>query len=332
MSKVVIHIGTHKTATTTIQNIFWSNHDKLAEHGLIYPRIGEKIPGHHGLVFYWKHMPAPYQLPKGSRAGLKDIADTYANKDVTVFLSSEEFSRVGVGDQPENSFIELRELLSGFDEIEVVCVLRTQWQFLQSAYMEISKKNCPPRPSALVAPTMSSGAFQGLWVDYNPLLTKLEEAFEPHEITLLDFDVCRRSKDGILGYFLRHLGVDIDIEDLAMQHGSVWNSSSLSLAGWVANLLSEPRVAPPHLIKRIERLLRAEFGDDVRPCIFSHDEFNRLSTHFEAKNRTLEARRAAVQPDFAVTRADPETITLFKNQINNTFWIRICRDLVKDPL
>lgn len=330
MSKVVIHIGTHKTATTTIQNVFWNNHEMLARHDLIYPRISGRVPGHHGLVFYWQYMPAPYKLPKGGRAKLKEIADTYGNKDVTVFLSSEEFSRVGAGTQLENSFIELRELLSAFDEIEVICVLRTQWQFLQSAYMEVSRKQSPQRPPALVIPVIESGAFHGLWVDYNPLLTKLEEAFEPHEITLLDFDVCRRSEGGILGCLLRHLGANIKTDDLRMQHGTVWNSSSLSLAGWAANILSEPGVAPPHLIHRVEKVLRAEFGEDVCPCLFTRDEFNRLSKHFDVKNKTLQARRASVQPDFAITPPSTDGITLFRNEIGNIFWINLCRDFLKN--
>lgn len=330
MSKVVIHIGTHKTATTSIQNVFWSNREVLAQHGLVYPDINNKDAGHHGLVFYWHNIPERYQIPNGSRAGLKEISDAYAGQDTTVFLSSEEFSRIGA--TSENNFIELREMLSGFDEIEVICVLRTQWQFLQSVYMEIAKKHSPPRPPELVNPAINNGIFHGLWVDYNPLLSKLEEAFEPHEITLLDFDVCRRSEDGVLGYFLRHLGVQTKTDELTLQHGKVLNSSSLSLAGWAANILSEPRPAPPHLIRRIEKILRDNYGENVRPCIFSRDEFNRLSAHFEAKNKTLQARRAAVQPDFAITPANPDEITLFRNDIKNTFWVQLCRTLIANPL
>lgn len=327
MSKVVIHIGTHKTATTSIQNVFWNNQEALARHGLVYPRTSEKESGHHGLVFYWSSIPDRYKIPQGSMAGLKQIIEEYAGQDATVFLSSEEFSRVGVNS--ENHFIELRELLRDFDEIEVICVLRTQWQFLQSAYMEVSKNRNPQRPPAMVNPAIEDGLFHGLWVDYNPLLTRLEEAFEPHEITLLDFDTCRRSEDGIIGYFLRHLGVDIKTDELVMQHGSVLNSSPLSLAGWAANILSEPHVAPRGLIRQIEKVMREEFGDDVRPCIFSRDEFNRLNTHFEAKNKELKARRAAVQPDFSITSANPDGVSLFRNNVSNLFWVKLCREMIK---
>ena len=204
MSKVVIHIGTHKTATTTIQDMFWKNSATLAKHGLIYPRISRGVTGHHGLVFNWAHMPKPYQLKNGGRAALAAIAKKYSQRDATVFLSSEEFSR----GSPESAtdFAELRDLLAAFDEIEIICVLRSQWQFLQSVYLELSKTGIPPRPPTLVDPVIESGLFQGLWVDYNLLLDNLEAAFEPEQITLVDFNTSCQSNGGILGYFLCHLG------------------------------------------------------------------------------------------------------------------------------
>ena len=40
MARIVLHIGTHKTATTTIQNVFHRNATLLAQHGIVYPRLG----------------------------------------------------------------------------------------------------------------------------------------------------------------------------------------------------------------------------------------------------------------------------------------------------
>ena len=38
--RVIIHVGPHKTATTTIQNFFTRNYGPLAELGCLYPRAG----------------------------------------------------------------------------------------------------------------------------------------------------------------------------------------------------------------------------------------------------------------------------------------------------
>lgn len=88
MAKVVIHIGTHKTATTTIQDTFSQNAKLLRQHGVIYPRLS-RFTGHHGLVSDWGRLPKVYDLPGGSKAALRQIANEHGAGDHTVFLSSE---------------------------------------------------------------------------------------------------------------------------------------------------------------------------------------------------------------------------------------------------
>jgi hypothetical protein len=329
MAKVILHIGTHKTATTTIQDMFWTNAALLAEHGVIYPRFN-KITGHHGLVYDWGTLPEVYKLPQGSRGALAEIARDYAKGDHTVFLSSEEFSRghaTGAVD-----FAELREILKDFDQIEVVCVLRTQWEFMQSVYLELSKKWQPPRPPVLVENALSNGMIAGLWVDYNGLLSQLEKVFAPEEITFLDFNTCRAAPGGILEVMLKHIGCPIGVEALQQVNDGASNVSPMSIAAWVANLLAEPKVAPPWLVQRCTNVLHLEKGDDIKPCLFTQDEFARLKTHFDAANAKLRERRQAVQPDFQISPADASKITLFRNGLTQAYWIKMLRVFVAEKM
>ena len=48
--RVVFHIGTHKTGSTTLQETFTRNADVLAEHGICYPSISS-YPQHTQLIF-----------------------------------------------------------------------------------------------------------------------------------------------------------------------------------------------------------------------------------------------------------------------------------------
>lgn len=324
MSKVILHIGTHKTATTTIQDMFWTNADLLAEHGVIYPKL-PRYTGHHGMVVNWGAMPKFYALEQGSHAALREIAEAHGDSDRTVFLSSEEFSR----SNPLASLGEVREALAGFDEIEVICVLRTQWQFLQSIYLEVSKSGVPARPPLYVTPVIESGLCQGLWVDYNRILDGLEEVFAPEEIRLYDFDQCRKSEGGILGTMLRHLGVDITPDQMETVNAGVSNASPLSLASFSANILSEPRVAKRALVESAAEALKAEFGEDVKPCLFTREEFRALKAHFDACNDRLAQRRAVVQPGFALSEASKDGLTLFRNELPSPYWVRLCRRLVE---
>ncbi len=324
MSKIILHIGTHKTASTTVQNTFWENSALLARHGVVYPRLDQNT-GHHGLVPGWTEMPAVYKLPQGGLAALQKITSDHASSDRTVLLSSEEFSR-------ERAIAEMgpiRDIISAFDEIEVVCVLRSQWQFLQSIYLEISKKRVPPRPTALVKPVMENGHAGGLWVDYTRLLTSLENHFAPGEIAFLDFDTARNGEGGVIGALLRHLGVDLTMQDLTAVDGGEANVSPMSLASWAANVLSEPGVAKPELVALTTECMKREFGDDVRPCLFTHEEFNLLRDHFSGLNDRLAERRNAVQPDLIVSPARSGDLTLFRNNVNNAYWIRLGRMLVQ---
>lgn len=322
LSKVVLHIGTHKTATTTIQDMFHANADLLAEHGLIYPHLS-LFTGHHGLVLDWKGMPGVYALDRGSLGTLKDLAEAHAGSDRTLFLSSEEFSRR----EPLQSLGKVREALAAFDEIEVICVLRTQWQFLQSIYLEVSKKRVPPRPPQFVQPVIGSGSCEGLWVDYNRLLDGLEKVFAPEEITLFDFDTCRRSEGGILGTMLSHLGLGVTPDQLEPVNNGTSNVSPLSLASWTANILSEPKVAPAALVEGATAVLKAEFGETVKPCLFTREEFHLLKAHYDARNAELQARRAAVQPDLVLSKARQDELSLFRNELPSAYWVRMCRRL-----
>lgn len=321
-SRVVLHIGTHKTATTTIQDTFWENSALLAEHGVIYPRLG-RVTGHHGLAYDWANLPPIYKPEEGSRAALSALAEEYAHRPVTVFLSSEELSR---GD-PKGAvdFKEVRALLSAFDEIEVICTLRPQWEFVQSVYLEVSKHRNPPRPPALIEAAVERGMIEGLWVDYLHLLDRLESVFAPEEITLLDFATIRRAEGGVLGTFLRHLDVDLSVDDLVAVNDGASNVSPRPVTAWAANVLSEPYLSPPWLLTQVEEAVELEFPADMKSCLFTREEFRKLEAHFAPLNETLKARRAAHQPDFALTAPDITPLTVFRNTIPQSFWVRVGR-------
>ena len=67
MSKVILHIGTHKTGTTTIQDTFALNRNLLSGKGLVFPEIG-KTNGQHGLVMDWIKLPEAYHLDTTAQA------------------------------------------------------------------------------------------------------------------------------------------------------------------------------------------------------------------------------------------------------------------------
>ena len=93
MARAILHIGTHKTATTTLQDSFRLNAALLARRGLIYPQIDARHSGHHGLVTDWNPLPAVYHLPGGSMAALTLRRQWPPKKIVTPTAASRRESR-----------------------------------------------------------------------------------------------------------------------------------------------------------------------------------------------------------------------------------------------
>ncbi len=325
LSKLLLHIGTHKTGTTTIQQKFWLNAPALAERGIVYPRLDANY-GHHGLTAPWSpvEMVDPgFLLEGGAPEAFRRLAAEYSRTDRTVFLSSEEFSRSGPNDGV--NYRELRDYLSAFDEVRVVCVLRPQWEFMQSVYVELSKVMAPPEPARFILTSRKKGVFAGLWGDYNLLLDRLEEAFGAQNVILLDYEKSSRSPGGIVGAMLNLLGQDpMEPAFLDMREGAS-NVSAPALACWVANQIAKPDVASDWLVELATEALQAEFGEHLSTCVFTRAEFHGLKRWCEPLNRSLERRRQEVQPDFRLEPFVPTGVNLFREDLTRSFWLRMGR-------
>lgn len=322
MAKVILHIGTHKTATTTIQDMFAANAKLLARHGVIYPKLG-KATGHHGLAMDWNRwLPKIYEAG-GSIAALEKLARDYGQTESTVFLSSEELSRGAASERVD--FTAIRQALRGFAEVEVICVLREQAQYLQSIYLEVSKKRAPPRPPLVLASMLREDMVEGLWTDYNLLYDHLLTAFAPEEITFLDFDETRRAEGGILGAMLARLAPNLDLSELKLVNDGRSNTSPPPLPAWAANIVAEPHVAPDWLIQAMSGALQAQFGEGRRSLLWTRDEVATLQSYALEHNSRLAARRAAIQPGFQIAAAAPRSDAIHREDMTAEFWVRANR-------
>lgn len=324
MAKVILHIGTHKTATTTIQDTFAANARVLARLGLSYPILG-RYSGHHGLVPNWPNRPKFYELADGPIESLAKIARKYAGSDQTVFISSEEFSRSGALEE----IGRVRTALAPFETIEVICVLRSQWQFLQSVYAEIAKTRLPVRPPQITKAAIEDGRFEGLYVDYNRISDHLKAEFDRSEITFFDYDHLSGSKNGIVGAILRHAKISVPAGALRKINNGASNVSPMPLAVWLANIASEPAFAAPWLIERASEALRLEAAPDARSILFTRAEYQTLSSHFEPLNAQLRTRHAQRGSKLALSFPPAADFGLYRDDINSNFWAQLSRQLVK---
>ena len=131
--KLVIHMGLHKTATTSFQHFLHLNKNVLLDAGVIYPEIEQNE----------SHWLIPYEILRNNWSFLeeymKHTLNTARLRNVkTVLLSSEDFETLLLESFRAAQFEKLARGL-GYSEIHWICVLRSQWDYFNSLYAEMSK-------------------------------------------------------------------------------------------------------------------------------------------------------------------------------------------------
>ena len=145
--RLILHIGTHKTGTTTIQHLCWRNRAELLNNGWLYPVNGRPKydfrPGHHLLSFSVLQKPIE-QRPNWAQkitsinvneewSKLMEELSTYPDKNV--ILSSE-----AIGSCNKESIKLIKDYMRDFD-VTIVIYLRNQLDFLLSSYKQRVKKS-----------------------------------------------------------------------------------------------------------------------------------------------------------------------------------------------
>jgi hypothetical protein len=328
MARVVLHMGTHKTATTTLQDSFHANRALLAQHGVIYPALGRHT-GHHGVLTDWIALSGAYQLPEGGIGTLRSLAAEHVDSDVTLFLSSEEFSRAG-GQGGHVDMAALRAIFDGFESITVLCCLRPQWQFLQSVYLEVARDRRPLAPPKIVETALATHQVDGLWCEFGALYDHLRSGFAAHEIRLLNFDVLKGHPNGIIGAMLDEIDVSLAASDLAQMSVGHSNVSPKPLPVWAALALLSGGIAQEGpkghaLVEAMTTAVDLEYGAGRSSSIFTRDEQSRLAVYFGPLNANLVARVCDHQPEFYLTNTPPASDALYREDLGSAFWVRAAR-------
>jgi hypothetical protein len=133
--KIFLHIGLHKTGSTTIQHGLHKNSNLLLRHGYNVPTTGVTIHGNagqHNVV--WEELGDKRFIE--SAGTMRDlIAEIEHSKEETIILSSEEFCLLR---PPQINSVY--EKLSPYGEIFVVVYLRRQDTWMLSVWAELVKQ------------------------------------------------------------------------------------------------------------------------------------------------------------------------------------------------
>ncbi|MCY4043723.1 MAG: hypothetical protein OXE99_01435 [Cellvibrionales bacterium] len=195
--KLILHIGRHKTGTTSLQTFLFQNRDALKRQGVLYPVSGLRVAAHH-----WISEPLARKKLKVTGALTHFIESPHwqqltdeidQSPQEVVLLSSEAFQNV----EPE----VLAGLFQGFD-VEVIVYLRGQVDYLASSYAQFIHAN----QSGQSLDDYQSGFIQH--ANFLDFLSPWEASFDNLHVSLFDKGYLYKS-DVIVDFFYR-LGLSID--------------------------------------------------------------------------------------------------------------------------
>ncbi|WP_020400702.1 hypothetical protein [Kordiimonas gwangyangensis] len=189
--KIYLHIGTHKTGTTSIQHFAEDNIDLLAEHGIYWPRTRElkNTSRQHSLL--WR------MLQAGEEAKVADFVARAIARAQKEGAHSILFSGEGFCHASEAESASFMKLLDGHD-VEVIVYFRNVFDYARSAFTQNLKyASRRPRPEILHRAIQRS-------LDYTAIIELWQKVVPGGAVEVRSYD---EEKKELVPAFFDRLGV-----------------------------------------------------------------------------------------------------------------------------
>ena len=195
--KLVLHIGSHKTATTFLQSSLAQNPQVLRDLSVLYPTSGQIYEAHFKLC--WR-----LREGKPEAADLETIPEwaalieeIKASDAEMAILSCEEF---GMSIAPH-----LLEPLKKHFNVSVLCYLRSPDSYLQSFYNQFVK-DFITRETRTISTYLNEDRLE--FLNNRAILEPWLAVFGRKAVQVRLFETAVQSEGGILGDFLRSVGIN----------------------------------------------------------------------------------------------------------------------------
>ena len=238
--RLLIHIGVHRTGSTSIQQWLHRNRNALLEQGFLYPFAGVN---HNDLARLVTTDSAAFQRR------LHELVDRATRSEAhTVILSAEDFSWL-----PRPG--DLARLGKVFD-VRVLCYVRRQDEWLESWYNQHVKWPWNRATSALTPEAFFAGRQGYHWIDYARTLERWRAVFGGSAITVRPFDEVQ-SAGSVIDDFAELCGIDPS----RLNVPQVGDNASVSAPSLMLLRLLRLIDKPPAQRTELVRLVRATFDD-----------------------------------------------------------------------
>ncbi|WP_029896349.1 hypothetical protein [Desulfohalovibrio reitneri] len=249
--RVVLHIGTFKTATTAMQHYMYDNREALLERGVMYPRVcsfrdtGHVVLPASLLRKCGRRVPFWLDVDREADYYWERVAGEIAASDChTAVLSTEHFSNFGQDDCAASLAPLAREYLADFD-VTVLCYLRRPDHYLLSWYNQVVKMGEALVPfEEYYRRILRNGGFQ---LFQSRILDAWAEAVGMDGMSVHSFDAVRREGLDVVEHFLGEVGAGANVPPVSSHP---------------ANTSIDFKLMTPQLLRNI-LMKSVKEGDDV---------------------------------------------------------------------
>lgn len=192
-----LHIGAHRTGTTSIQRFLRENSDALAGQGTLNA---------FGLA---RHNTLIGLLCSGLTTAAAAAADLNEQADAAAQSAGRPVGSIVLSDEDICSRTDIARLarLSDHFDVRVVYVLRRQDLWLESWYRQNVKWQWNPNLAHLSFEAFLARRRAFFWIDYDATVTRLERLFGVGSVTALVFEPAAMP-DGPVAAFARAIGLE----------------------------------------------------------------------------------------------------------------------------
>ncbi|MDA0890716.1 MAG: hypothetical protein O3C15_00170 [Proteobacteria bacterium] len=297
MARVLhLHIGVHKTGTTSLQEFLFGNRDILEQRGFHYPTNaayfwrGELS---HSFLAHSLRAERPHYLPAmatydADTAYQQLAADVANKKNYQIILSSEHFSLLYSKDDVARVAERLLEICP---TTKIYVYLRRQDEAIEANY----KQGIRTKAFWVDFPTYVSNALASnydRW-NYQLLVDNYRQAFGKDSVFVRLYEPDKLLNANIIDDFLRVLGLENrpPFRQISRQNQS-WPVEALEFLRHISPYLTKPKfIAFKQAIQR-------------NPAVFNQGQFRYLDSHlsqtilaaYEAPNTTLATTLNCGQP------------------------------------
>lgn len=279
MTRVIAHLGAHKTGTSLIQKYMRDRPEQIEPWGIAAISRSDT-----NLLIGWGQnlLDHPERLTER-------LADATVGDDAPRRLVFSHENSLGRPHQPSGDHLypdaavrieALAEILRPYDH-RVIFYLRPQWSFLESYYLQLIQQG-------------EAFSFD-VWLDrldfdrvsWRPVVTALRAAFGPERVAIGDFEEIRQGQESFLRGFFQRIDSEIDIQP---EYAAIRNVS-ISQKGLDIALAANPFMRSPEEKGAMRDFLQKHFNNtkSPRPVLFDEAQRRALADRYDAEYRELTA-------------------------------------------